>query len=110
MSQQNRNARTITGAIALGTLAAIDSNVSGQTWKWRLVHDGSLSAKGTKTTSGASGSFEVRRVVVNSSGTDTLVFRAPAAGVGRDLPRDPALVRSRGRYSGEDREGDLSRS
>jgi hypothetical protein len=56
--------------------AEIDSNRNGQTWRWRLRHDGSLSAWGTATTSGPSGSFEVRRVVVNAGGTDHIVFRA----------------------------------
>jgi hypothetical protein len=54
----------------------VDSNRNGQTWRWRLRHDGSLSARGTATTHGPSGSFEVRRVVVDASGTDHLVFRA----------------------------------
>ena len=54
----------------------VDSNRSGQTWRWRLRHNGSLSARGTATTSGPSGSFDVRRVVVDASGTDHLVFRA----------------------------------
>jgi hypothetical protein len=60
----------------------IDSNRNGQTWRWRLVHNGSVSDRGTKTTKGPSGSFEVRRVVVNLRGTDNLVFRAtnPASG------------------------------
>ena len=55
--------------------AEVDSNRAGQTWRWRLRHNGSLSARGTATTSGPSGSFEVRRVVVNAAGTDHLVFR-----------------------------------
>ncbi|WP_148572370.1 hypothetical protein [Nocardioides caldifontis] len=54
----------------------IDSNRNGQEWRWRMKHNGSLTAKGTKTTRGASGSFEVRRVVVDLRGTDRLVFRA----------------------------------
>src|SRR5688572_19967888 len=33
----------------------IDSNRSGQTWKWRLVHNGSISAKGSKVTRAPSG-------------------------------------------------------
>jgi hypothetical protein len=56
--------------------AEVDSNRTGQTWRWRLVHDGSLSAQGTRTTRGRSGSFEVRRVSVNLRGTDSFVFRA----------------------------------
>jgi hypothetical protein len=54
----------------------IDSNQNGQTWRWRLRHNGSLSAKGTATTQGPSGSFEVRRVIVDAAGTDHIVFRA----------------------------------
>ena len=54
----------------------IDSNRVGQTWRWRLRHNGALSAKGTATTKAPSGSFEVRRVVVDAPGTDKLVFRA----------------------------------
>lgn len=56
--------------------AEIDSNQNGQTWRWRLRHNGSLSAKGAATTQGPSGSFEVRRVIVNAPGTDHIVIRA----------------------------------
>ena len=54
----------------------IDSNKNGQVWRWRIVHNGSLSARGKRTTKGPSGSFEVRRVVVNLRGTDRILFRA----------------------------------
>jgi len=56
--------------------AEIDSNRSGQTWGWRLVHDGSLSARGTRVTRAPSGSFEVHRLMVNRAGTDTVTVRA----------------------------------
>jgi hypothetical protein len=56
--------------------AEVDSNRSGQTWRWRLVHDGSVSASGTRRTRGPSGSFEVRRTTVDSRGADGFVFRA----------------------------------
>jgi hypothetical protein len=60
----------------------IDSNHAGQVWRWRLKHDGAVVASGRRTTGGESGSFEVRRVLANRSGTDTFVFRArrPATG------------------------------
>jgi hypothetical protein len=60
----------------------VDSNRSGQLWRWRLRHDGVLVAKGSRVTGGASGSFDVRRLMANHSGTDTIVFRAlrPATG------------------------------
>jgi hypothetical protein len=54
----------------------IDSNRNGQTWTWLIRHNGSVSARGTRTTQAPSGSFEVRRVLVNLSGVDTIVFRA----------------------------------
>lgn len=60
----------------------VDSIRSGQVWRWRLKHNGVVAARGNGTTGGASGSFEVRRVVANRSGTDVIVFRArrPATG------------------------------
>ncbi len=54
----------------------VDSNVVGQTWNWRILHNGDVSARGTSTTSGPSGSFEVRRTLVNASGTDNIGWRA----------------------------------
>ena len=54
----------------------VDSNKVGQTWRVRLFHDGNRFFVGTRTTAGASGSFTVRKVVGNHSGTDS--FRARA--------------------------------
>ena len=54
----------------------VDSNRNGQNWRWRMVHDGSLSARGTATTHAPSGSFSVERRMVNQRGTDTIVFKA----------------------------------
>jgi hypothetical protein len=62
--------------------AEVDSNKAGQVWTWRLLHNGSLSAKGTSTTAGASGSFTVRRTVTNLSGDDNLRFRAVRSATG----------------------------
>jgi hypothetical protein len=58
----------------------IDSNRSGQVWSWRLKHNASVSAKGRKTTGGASGSFQVERRMANLAGPDHFVFRAEHAG------------------------------
>ena len=58
----------------------IDSNRSGQTWNWTLTHDGKAAGSGSRKTAGASGSFEVRRVTGNWSGTDVFVFRAQRPG------------------------------
>jgi hypothetical protein len=54
----------------------IDSNRAGQVWTWRLKHNGSLTAHGTKRTSGRSGSFSVERRMANLAGKDHFVFRA----------------------------------
>ncbi len=54
----------------------VDSNRNGQNWRWRLVHNRSVSARGWATTRGPSGSFDVERRMVNLRGTDTIVFRA----------------------------------
>jgi hypothetical protein len=54
----------------------IDSNHAGQTWHWRIVHNGSTSASGTGRTRAPSGSFEVHRRLVNQAGTDKVTFRA----------------------------------
>ncbi len=54
----------------------VDSNVNGQTWRWRMIHNGNVSAKGTATTGGSSGSFEVRRLMVNADGSDQIGWRA----------------------------------
>jgi hypothetical protein len=60
----------------------VDSNVNGQTWHWRILHNGDVSARGTSTTHAPSGSFSVQRRVVNAAGTDGIGWRArnPANG------------------------------
>ena len=58
----------------------VDSNRAGQTWAWTLRHNGSVSARGTSTTTARSGSFDVERKIVNLAGTDRVVFRATYAG------------------------------
>jgi hypothetical protein len=54
----------------------VDSNRVGQTWRWRLWHNGSLTGQGMRRTAGDSGSFEVRRVIVDIAGTDWSTFKA----------------------------------
>lgn len=60
----------------------IDSNKNGQSWNWRIKHNGTVSASGTATTKAPSGSFSIERRMTNLAGTDTFVFRAknPATG------------------------------
>jgi hypothetical protein len=53
----------------------IDSNHVGQTWNWRLLHNGATSSRGTKVTKAPSGSFEVRRLMVNAAGKDAIELR-----------------------------------
>jgi len=60
----------------------IDSNVNGQTWNVKLKRNGNVFFTGQRTTRGPSGSFEVRRVINNGPGSETIVGRAvnPATG------------------------------
>jgi hypothetical protein len=60
----------------------VDSNKVGQTWRVKLFHDGDRFFVGTRQTAGASGSFEVRKVVANHSGTDDFRARARNLGTG----------------------------
>ena len=60
----------------------IDSNRSGQVWHWKLKHNGSISARGSKQDRGRSGSFEVKRRMANLSGKDHFTFRATHARAG----------------------------
>ena len=54
----------------------VDTNQSGQSWKWKIKDNGAVAAKGTATTGGRSGSFSVERKITNQAGTDTVIFRA----------------------------------
>jgi hypothetical protein len=56
--------------------AEIDSNVTGQAWRWVLRHNGSVSSRGTARTHAPSGSFSVERRTVNGQGADSFRFRA----------------------------------
>lgn len=56
--------------------AEVDSNKNGQTWTWRIKHNGTVSARGSATTRAPSGSFSVERRMLDLSGTDVFAFRA----------------------------------
>jgi hypothetical protein len=56
--------------------AEIDSNVNGQTWNWKLLHEGSVSASGSARTQAPSGSFSIERRTTDVAGTDNFKFRA----------------------------------
>jgi hypothetical protein len=60
----------------------VDTNRVGQTWKWRVVRNGTVAARGRKVTAAPSGSFSVNRRIANPAGQDTIKFRAvrPATG------------------------------
>ncbi len=57
----------------------VDQNVSGDRWRVTIRHDGDVAFRGRRTTGGASGSFDVRIVENDHSGTDA--FRARARNV-----------------------------
>jgi hypothetical protein len=52
----------------------VENTRSGQTWTWKIKHNGSVSAQGRAVT--RSGSFEVRRSLVDLAGVDHCIFRA----------------------------------
>ena len=54
----------------------VDSNINGQSWRWRIRHNGATSARGIGVTQPPSGSFEVERRIVDLPGVDKVVFRA----------------------------------
>lgn len=56
--------------------AEIDSDRNGQTWRWRLRHEGRRVDSGRATTHRPSGSFEVERHTRNAPGRDSFTFRA----------------------------------
>jgi hypothetical protein len=58
----------------------VDSNQSGQSWKWKIKDNGAVAAQGSSTTGGRSGSFSVERKITDNAGADTVVFRASYAG------------------------------
>lgn len=54
----------------------VDQNRSGVTWKVVLRRNGEVAARTKATTGGRSGSFEVRRVLADGQGADTISARA----------------------------------
>ena len=60
----------------------VDQNVVGDVWRVRIRHDDDLAFAGRRTTSGASGSFEVRILERDRAGDDT--FRARAVNTRTD--------------------------
>lgn len=60
----------------------VDQNKVGKTWKVAIADNGVVVARTTATTTAPSGSFTVRRLLANRSGTDRIVARAtnPATG------------------------------
>ena len=72
--------------------AEVDSNRIGQTWNWTLFHNGNVASRGTSTTAGRSGSFEVRRVRATG----------PAPTRSGSTRGDPAPSRSAAAWSGSE--------
>jgi hypothetical protein len=50
----------------------VDQNVNGHAWRVTLKHDGEMFFRGRRTTKAPSGSFEVRRITNDGSGTDRI--------------------------------------
>jgi hypothetical protein len=60
----------------------VDQNVVGDRWRVKIFHDGDRVFAGTRTTRGASGSFELRIVEDDRAGSDA--FRARARNLSTD--------------------------
>ena len=56
--------------------AEVDTGRSGQTWTWRILHNGGVSAHGQARTGPHGDSFSVERKLVNIEGTDAIGWRA----------------------------------
>jgi hypothetical protein len=54
----------------------VDQNKVGDTWRVAMRRDGVVFFRGERVTKAPSGSFEVRRAISNSAGSDTVVARA----------------------------------
>lgn len=54
----------------------VDQNRNGVTWKVVFRRNGSVAARAQGTTGGASGSFEIRRVLPDGAGSDAISARA----------------------------------
>jgi hypothetical protein len=54
----------------------VDQDKVGDTWRVKLRHNGDQFFSGTRTTQAPSGSFELRKVVNDAAGTDTIRARA----------------------------------
>ena len=54
----------------------VDQNRNGEEWRVRMSQNGDVFFRGIRTTSGPSGSFEVRRVRDDTTGEDSFVARA----------------------------------
>ncbi|HEY5941300.1 MAG TPA: hypothetical protein VIT89_00370 [Solirubrobacterales bacterium] len=54
----------------------VDQNRTGVTWKVTLRRNGKVAARTQATTAGRSGSFEVRRVLADGQGSDSISARA----------------------------------
>jgi hypothetical protein len=54
----------------------VDQNKVGDVWNVRMTDNGNVFFKGHRTTQAPSGSFEVRKLTDNLSGTDRIVAKA----------------------------------
>jgi hypothetical protein len=56
----------------------VDQNVVGRRWRVTILRNGSVVFTGVRRTLAPSGSFEVRRILASSAGSDRIVARARA--------------------------------
>jgi hypothetical protein len=58
----------------------VDQNRNGVTWRVVIRRNGNVAVRTTATTRPPSGSFEVRRLLANGPGPDTIAARATSPG------------------------------
>jgi hypothetical protein len=71
----------------------VDQNRNGQRWTIKLKRNGSVIWRGSRTTRPPSGSFEVRALARNGTGSETFVARARN-------PRTGEVCRGQARFGG----------
>ncbi|WP_143099774.1 hypothetical protein [Nocardioides psychrotolerans] len=58
--------------VVIGVVWSDDEDV----WEWRMLHDGEFSARGETRAKDADRSLRIRRLMIDFTGSDVVVFRA----------------------------------
>ena len=69
----------------------VDQNVVGATWNVKILDNGTVVARAKATTTAPSGSFTVRRLLSNMTGTDHVKARATNPSTGESCVANAAI-------------------